>query len=228
MPSVTTNRRNDTDDVPRAVGRTLDLLEIVTNAGSINLTSAAAAAELTPTTSLRYLRALESRGYIRRDRAGEFGVGPTLLHLGTSARRDGRFGRLIAVAQGVLDELTAATGESSYLAVADDDRAVYLATSESDRAIRHVGWVGRSVPLTGTAVGAALTTGGLHRRSDTVEPDIAAVAHSVDSGDELRIAVSVIGPAARMTAQPAAATIATAVADAANRIASILDGPGPG
>ena len=120
------------DAVPRAVGRALDLLEIVVDAGAINLSAAATAAGLTPTTALRYLRALETRGYVRRDDAGTFAAGRTVLHLGAAARHSGPVARLATAAQPVLDELTAATGESSYVAVSDGARAVYVATSESN------------------------------------------------------------------------------------------------
>ncbi len=51
----------DTEAVPRAVGRVLDLLEIVLAEKSCTLTTAASASDLTPTTALRHLRALEAR-----------------------------------------------------------------------------------------------------------------------------------------------------------------------
>uniref|UniRef100_UPI002616D0CF IclR family transcriptional regulator n=1 Tax=Ilumatobacter sp. TaxID=1967498 RepID=UPI002616D0CF len=142
--------------VPRSVGRALDLLEIVVDGGETTLSPAAQLAGLTPTTALRHLRALEARGYVRRGGDGVFSAGPAVLRLAQSARDDGPLARLITAAGPVLGELTERTGESSYLAVIDGDRAVYLATAESSRSIRHVGWVGRTVPLTGTAVGAAL------------------------------------------------------------------------
>ncbi len=185
--------------MPRSVGRAFDLLEIVIAAGEANLTTAAAAAGLTPTTALRHLRALESRGYLRRDTDNNYAAGPTVLRLAAATRDDGPLARLVAAAQPVLDELTAATGESSYLAVSDGDQAIYLATCESTRSIRHVGWVGKTVPLAGTAVGEALAgTDGPRTRAGSVEPDIAAVARAVHDGDRVVAALSVIGPSHRM------------------------------
>lgn len=209
-------------DVPRAVGRAFELLELVVGTGEVNLTSAAQQAGLSPTTALRHLRALESLGYVHRDRDGVYSAGPAVLRLAAHARGDGPLARLVAAAQPVLDELTATTGESSYLAVAEADRALYVATSESQRSIRHVGWVGRTVPLDGTAVGAALLGApGPQHRTATIEPDIAAVAHGVTDGDRVAAALSVIGPAHRMDDAAVAATGA-ALAAAATRLATAL------
>jgi DNA-binding IclR family transcriptional regulator len=198
------------DVVPRSVGRAFDLLEIVVAAGEINLSVAADRAGLTPTTALRHLRALEARGYLRRGTDGSYAAGPTVLRLAAAARDDGPLARLVTASQPVLDELTARSGESSYLAVADGDQAVYLATCESSRSIRHVGWVGKIVPLTGTAVGEALAgRPGSHARAGSVEADIAAVAHAVVDGGTVVAALSIIGPAHRMdaTANRAAAAL---------------------
>ena len=197
------------DAVPRSVGRAFDLLEIVVATGETNLSSAATRAGLTPTTALRHLRALESRGYVRRDSDGNYSAGPTVLRLAAAVTDDGPFARLVSTAQPVLDELTERTGESSYLAVSDGARAVYLATCESTRSIRHVGWVGKAVPLAGTAVGEALTgMRGVRMKSGSVEADIAAVARAVFDGERVIAALSIIGPSHRMDA----AAIETAAA----------------
>src|SRR6478735_2946653 len=147
---MTTTAESDDELVPRSVGRVLDLLEIVL-AAPCTLTAAAADAELTPTTALRHLRALEARGYVRRDGSGRYGAGPTVLRLAAALGDNGLLQRLTAAAQPHLDILAAATGESAYLAVSDGRTATYVATAESHRAIRHVGWVGQDVPLDGTA-----------------------------------------------------------------------------
>jgi DNA-binding IclR family transcriptional regulator len=210
------------DVVPRSVGRAFDLLEIVITEGEANLTTAAATAGLTPTTALRYLRALESRSYLRRDVDGSYSAGPTLLRLAAAARDDGPIARLVDAARPVLDGLTERTGESSYLAVGDGDRAVYLATCESSRSIRHVGWVGKTVPLAGTAVGEALAgSPGARIQSGAVEADIAAVAAGVIDGDRVIAALSIIGPAHRMD-QTAVDAAADALRDGIERLATEL------
>ncbi len=189
-------------EIPRSTGRLLDLLEIVLAEQSCNLTTAATKAELTPTTALRHLRALEGRGYLERDTNGDFSVGPTMMRLAASMRNTAALEQLIGAAQPHLDSLAKATGESTYLAVSDGRRATYVATAESDRAIRHVGGVGQIVGLSGTAIGEALDSPGtLVARTGAVEPDIAALSLSVGRYSKLEVALSVIGPSQRFNAK---------------------------
>ena len=186
--------------VPRSIGRVLDLLEAVIERGGCNLTTAAGDATLTPTTARRHLRALEYRGYLCRDASGDFSAGPQLLRLAAQVNDGDPLGRLVAAARPHLAELAARTGESTYLAIADGDVATYVATAGSSRAIRHVRWVGQSVPLHGTAVGDALTSGTPTTviRSGAVEPDITAVARAIPGHGAMRAAISVIGPRHRL------------------------------
>lgn len=187
--------------VPRSVGRVLDLLEIVLVEGSCTLTAAATSSGLTPTTARRHLRALETRGYIDRDAGGRYSPGPTILRIAASLRDDGPLDRLIATAQPHLDALAAETGESTYLAVSDGKVATYIATAESRRAIRHVGWLGQNVTLERTAIGEALAHPGVTAtRTGAVEPDITAISQALPAVDKLGVALSVIGPAHRLRA----------------------------
>lgn len=188
--------------IPRSVGRVLDLLEIVLARRTCNLTTAAAESRLTPTTALRHLRALEARGYVDRDADGRYSPGPTMLRLAASLRDDGDLERLVAVAKPLLEALAARTGESTYLAIADGAVATYVASAESDRAIRHVGWVGQTVTLDGTAVGAAMAAPGtVVARTGAVEPDITAISLALPLGGKLSVAVSIIGPRHRLRAE---------------------------
>lgn len=185
-------------DVPRSVGRVLDLFEIVLARGRCSLTSAANAAGLTPTTTLRYLRALEARGYVDRDSNGDFSAGPTALRLAAGLRGGTALDRLISTAQPHLDRLAERTGESAYLAVGDGRTGTYVAAAESSRAIRHVGWVGQEVPLAGSALGAALDRPGtVVTRTGAVEPDITAMCRALTTTGSLEVAVSIVGPAHR-------------------------------
>ena len=201
--------------IPRAIGRVLDLLEIVLAEQTCTLTTASARAGLTPTTALRHLRALEARGYLDRDEQGVFSPGPTILRLAAGLHDAPPLQRLTELAQPLLDALTHQTGESAYLAVSDAGIATYIAAAESSRAIRHVGWVGQNVTLSGTAVGAALREPGeVAIRSGAVEPDITAISMALPSFAGLGMAVSVIGPAHRLddeTCQSIAASLRDAV-----------------
>jgi len=197
--SATTAAGIESELVPRSIGRVLDLFEIVLAAGSCTLTTAAAASGLTLTTALRHLRALEARGYLDRDANGLFSPGPTVLRLAASRHDDGPLERLVVAAQPHLDALAAWTGESAYLAVSNRRVATYVATAESGRSIRHVGWVGQNVTLSGTAVGAALAAPGVTVvRTGAVEPDITAVSVALPGSGKLGLALSVIGPRHRL------------------------------
>jgi len=201
MLSTTDNTTSlDETSVPRSVTRVLDLFEIVLAERNCSLTLAAGSTGLTPTTALRYLRALEIRGYVNRDGSGDFSAGPTILRIAASLRGSNFLDRLIAVAQPHLDRLAEQTGESTYLAVSDGRTATYVATSESARAIRHVGWVGQDVTLYGSALGAALAEPGIvATRTGAVEPDITAMSRGLTPTGDLGVAVSVVGPEYRFT-----------------------------
>jgi DNA-binding IclR family transcriptional regulator len=192
--------------LPRSIARVLDLFEVVLAEGPCNLTTAAAASALTPTTALRYLRALEARGYVDRDAAGDYSAGPAILRIAASVRGGTVLDRLTVTAQPHLDRLAERTGESTYLAVSDGRTATYVATAESSRAIRHVGWVGQNVGLAGTALGAALAQpGSVTLRSGAVEADVTAMSLALPASRKLGIAVSIVGPTHRFPADPAGA-----------------------
>jgi len=212
----------------RSAERALNLLDTVITAGSISLGDAASAVDLPTSTALRHLRALEHDGYLNRDPHGMFSVGPTFLRLALTSLREGPAAHLTKAARPHLDRLAEATGESAYLAVRERSRAVYIATAESARAIRHVGWVGRTVPLTGTAVGATLTGTGeatVLRNTGSVEPDVAAaVAPVLGTEGTVVAAISVLGPSSRLdNASTDTATIA--VLAAAEALSHDLRGP---
>ena len=201
--------------VSRSAERSLRLLELVATEGSLPLTEAARATDIPVSTTLRHLRALVDSGWLQRDQAGDYSAGPNLLRIAVQVFRFGPYSRLIALAQPHLDSLAEEIGESVYLAVRDGDVAVYLAMTESTKAIRHVGWVGKRVPLKGTAVGEALRSTPnmeldplpVFTASGTIEPDVAAVATPIverSTGDVVG-AFSALGPASRLSEQAQAA-----------------------
>lgn len=193
---------NDEAGVPRSIARVLDLFEIVVAERNCNLTTAAAASELTPTTALRYLRALEARGYVGRDESGNFSAGPTILRLAASLRSGTLLDRLAATAQPHLAALATQTGESTYLAVSDGRTGTYVATAESTRAIRHVGWIGQNVDLQDSALGAALSAPGtVATRTGAIEADITAMSRALPNTNKVGIAISIVGPQHRFTAE---------------------------
>ena len=112
---------------------------------------------------------------------------------------------LYEVAEPHLRRLAEGSGETANLAVrADREQSIYLRQVLSQRAIRHVSWIGRMLPLKRTAVGAALTgrlgEQGYVARRKTVEPDVTAVAAPIyGPGGGIVAAFSITGPSYRIS-----------------------------
>lgn len=218
--------------VSKSAERALTLLDTVVTDGSMSLGEAASVTDMATSTALRHLRALAQFGYLVRDELGRFSVGPTFLRIALAAFRSGPYARLTAAAQPHLDDLSATTEESAYLAVRDGTMAVYIATVESPRAIRHVGWVGQSVPVEGTAIGAALTTEPRppghrpepHFNTGAIESDVGAVTAAVFGPSGVLGAFSILGPAERLAGRRLGVA-ADALVDAATDVALQLSSP---
>ncbi|WP_423916273.1 IclR family transcriptional regulator [Candidatus Poriferisodalis sp.] len=214
----------------------LALLDTVVTSGELSLTAAAALTDMPASTALRHLRVLTDRGYLVKDRSGSYSVGPAFVRTALASLQSGPYARLRAAAQPELERLVEATEESAYLAVRDGDSAVYIATVEGRRAIRHVGWVGRSVPIEGTAVGTALLAAPLARgarpapviNTGAIESDVTAVCAPVHGFAGPVAALSVLGPADRLvgarlrTASDAVIEAAVATSAAFSSVEAVL------
>lgn len=184
----------------RTVERALSLLALVCDEGSISLSDSARSVGLAPSTALRLLRTLESKGFVHRDDNGMFHAGARIIQIGASA-----LGRqeLVRTAEPALRRIVDASGETSYLSILGvGDRALYIGMVEGTHAVRHTSWVGRTIPLDGTAVGAVLRghvpdCGYMVVRS-TVEPDVSAVAAPITWAGGIVGALSVVGPTYRI------------------------------
>ena len=227
MPQATTT--------PRSTERGLALLRVVADhaagrpATGLALADAARAVELSPSTAMRQLRSLEAAGFVTRDDEGRYLPGAELLRIARSLTGSTTLPRL---AEGVLDELAAATGESAYLAEPDGSaHAVYVAMASGHHAVRHVSWLGNRVPRKGTAVGAALAgkvaASGVAVRIDAVEDGITAVSAPVrDDTGRIVAAVSVVGLSFRQVDGTLKAT-SRAVAHSAAQLTAALGGTQP-
>jgi len=198
------SERESSLQLPGSAGRSLSLLDHVVTVGQCTLTEAADAADLPVSTALRHLLAMQQVGFLDRGDDGTFSAGPEFLRLALHVTTDGPQARLTETVRPHLRQLTEATEESTYLAIRDGSMAIYTACVEGTRAVRHVGWVGHTVPLADSAVGAVLTT--VDRgcrpavRTGAVEPDVTAVAVPIFGATPGPIAaISVIGPAARLS-----------------------------
>ena len=168
--------------VTRAVDRALRLLACLDGERRrATLTELARAAGLPSSTAARLLDTLEQARFVRRASDGAYTYGTKLLQLGVAAVHQLP---LYEVAIPHLERLVQQTGETANLAIADGDgSALYLNSIPSPRAIRHASWIGRTVPLEGTAVGAALLgragLGGYAVVHAAVEPDVSAMAAAI-------------------------------------------------
>jgi len=196
-------RPSSAPSATRTVERALGLLAEVCAEGAISLTDCARRADLSPSTALRLLRTLESADFVARDHQGFFRAGPRLIQLGATA-----LGResLVGIAEPSLQRLVAASGESAYISILGPGAtALYVGMVEGTHAVRHTSWVGRTVPMEGTAVGAALRgvvpeAGYVVRRS-SVESDVTAIAAPIRRPGGIAGAVSLVGPNYRMDRQ---------------------------
>src|SRR5437763_1118609 len=109
-----------------------------------------------PKSSASYiLRALESAGYVRRDREnGKYHLGLAVVGLGHRALAglDIR-----EIAQPVLRQLVEKSGFSAHLAILDRGRAMYIEKTDSTGFVKMNTWIGRRMDLHSTAVGKALS-----------------------------------------------------------------------
>jgi DNA-binding IclR family transcriptional regulator len=186
------------------VDRALGLLAATVGAPQ-TLSELARGAELAPSTTSRLLGALADRGLVRRTGDGRFRPGPELVRLAAATLRGEP---MYELALPHLTALTAATGETANLGVrTDGDRVVYLRQSVSPRMIRAESWVGRTVPMRGTAIGAALSGAeGFTVEHGAVEPDVTAIAAAFrDHAGEIAGALSITAPTYRTSAEAAAA-----------------------
>ncbi len=126
--------------------------------GPAGVTDLAERAELPKSTVARLLSALETEGAVEQVEAGgEYRLGHTLADLAGLAAPGNN---LITAARPHLMELTKLTGETSGVAVLDDDNTVYyLDHVESEEEITVRDWIGQSVPAHLVPSGIALLSG---------------------------------------------------------------------
>ncbi|NNN29167.1 IclR family transcriptional regulator [Streptomyces sp. S3(2020)] len=193
-------------DGPRAVHRALMMLTCVAERGPQSLTELARALDMSPSTAMRLGRALIHWGYLDRDESGTYSTGRRFASLRRSVP-DEPEADIVELSGPVLRALTEDTGESSYLSVRGAAQTlIYLRQVPSPQPIRHVNWTGRSMPMEGTAAGAALL-GKTDERGVAVAKAIAtegatAIAAPVrDAHGTIVAALSIVGPSFRMPAR---------------------------
>lgn len=164
------------------------------------------------------VQVLVAQGLLSYDPSGRVGLGLRIVGL---AARVAPIEHLMQIARPHLESLRDRTGETANLLVRDGANALYLDQVESPRSLRVSGWIGRRIPLSGSASGAALTGPGVHTVTDAVEPGVIAIACGIAEIGGVRAAVSITAPVIRLKGS----LIAKAEGDVeatANAIASAL------
>ncbi len=184
----------------RTVERALALVAAVCERGRASLAEAARDVELPASTALRLLRTLEAGSFLSRDDEGDYRPGSRLIQIGAQA-----FSKemLATLSHQPMEDIVEATGESVYLSIEGHaDTALYIAISEGTHSIRHANWVGRTIPLEGSAAGRVLKdqipeSGFVYTQSG-VEEDVTAISAPIRAGGKVVAAMSVLVPTYRI------------------------------
>ena len=207
----------------RTVERALTLLAHVCETGNTSLADASRAVSLAPSTALRLLRTLETSGFVRRDEDGNYRAGSRLMQLGAQALGNES---LIDVCHQEMVGLEAATGESVYLSVVGHAAtALYISIVEGSHSVRHTNWVGRTIPLDGSAAGLVLRgqtpAAGFVVVERGIEPDVTAIAAPITAAERGVAALSILVPQYRMS-DTTTNTYGTLLAASARRLSAGL------
>ncbi len=136
----------------QSVDRALRILKLLADAdGSMRLADLETATGLPLPTVHRLVGALVHNGYVGRDSARRYVLGPGLIRLGEIAARS-----IGSYAIPHLTTLVADIGETANMALLEGDEVVYVAQVPSSHSMRMFTEVGRRVPVHCTGVGKAL------------------------------------------------------------------------
>lgn len=150
-----------------AVERALSMLEATAQRRD-GLTNSELSRRLNiPKSSASYiLRALERRGYLRRDaETGRYRLGLKVLSLGREAQ--GNYD-IAGVALPFMRSLVDRVNLTCHLAVLDQGEAVYIEKLDAPGFFKVDTWVGRRMCVHSTSVGKALLSGLPHQAAETI------------------------------------------------------------
>jgi DNA-binding IclR family transcriptional regulator len=192
-------------DAAQAIGPVERVLKLLTcfhpQNNGMSLTELARQADLVPSTTSRLLKVLEQYGFVRRGPDRLYYLGSQIMQLGLIALHTMS---LYEVAQPHLRALAEETGESVQLGILEGDDVLYIDQVASPRLVQVTPWIGRTVPVANTAIGAAiqghLSPEGYTTSRHTIEPDVSSVAAPVfDHHHTIVGAINVIGPTYRIS-----------------------------
>ena len=141
----------------QSVDRALLVLEILARLGQAGVTEIAARLDVHKSTASRLVAVLESRGYVEQvSGRGKYRLGFAIARL---ARASSGHLDLAKLSQDVCDGLAADLGETTNLAILDDDRIVNIVEAIGPAEITLRTWVGQSCPAHATSSGKVLLAG---------------------------------------------------------------------
>src|SRR6267154_346329 len=136
------------------VGKVLRILEALDAAPTgLQLREISQQTSLNKSTAYRFLAHLQSEGYLFRDDAGAYVIGPKLSRMGSGTNFEESLRKM---SHPVLQRFWNATGETVNLAVLDGQHILYLDVIESSHTFRFASEVGAHRPLHCTALGKAI------------------------------------------------------------------------
>lgn len=141
----------------QSVNRALVVLEILAKAGQAGVTEIAAALDVHKSTVSRLIAVLESRGYVEQvSGRGKYRLGFAIARLARASSGHLDLGRL---SQDVCDGLTDDLGETTNVAILDENRIVNIVEAIGPGEITLRTWVGQSCPAHATSSGKVLLAG---------------------------------------------------------------------
>ena len=152
------------------VSKVLRILEVLDGSPSgLQLRQIAQQTGIHKSTAYRFLAHLETEGYLFRDDAGAYIVGPKLARLGAGIPYHAT---LRNVSHPVVQKLWRITSETVNLAVLDGHEVLYLDVMESPHTFRLVSQIGMRRPLHCTALGKAMLACVPPQESESVLPSL--------------------------------------------------------
>lgn len=137
-----------------SVDNALKLILLLGEEHELRLTDAGALLGVATSTAHRLLAMLAWRGFVRQNPVTKaYGPGPALTTVAFSVLRRMDVPRL---AQPILEDLSAALGETCHLGTLEGNHVRFLAVAEPDVAVRVVSRLGKTLPAHCTSTGKAL------------------------------------------------------------------------
>lgn len=143
--------------VSQQIQRALDVMDAIADSPrGLTLTELADKLGLPKSSALRLVANLEMRRYVEQDQHNRYRIGLRVFSIGGQALADNT---LRTCARPYLEDLSIKVGESTYLAILDQDQALYIDRIESPMPVRAHSPIGSHRPLQITAVGKVMLAG---------------------------------------------------------------------